>query len=332
LIEKLLERFKGAYSYEEGIATLIMATGRIDGSGSLITSFKNTHLTGVPILLTLKNKKFQIPYENEFPLSITIEYTNQNDETKEATCTIPVYADKDLDFRIVMPESDEFVKEITDITLDGTDVGDINDEFQIIGLVGNISRFEAVKSIMISDSLYALKQAQLQKYVETAWDGGLKDLAKDFGINLAEATEQSIIRIVTRLFSNFIVPSKSIIQSSANIIFEIIDEITTIIVEGDFDDPYKVIYNVIYNSLEFDPSFIDILLIFAERYRPVPAEAVINIVFENGILQDNSTITDSGEVEITQDPIHFGITTFFGSGTIFGDATVTVLSLPTDYP
>lgn len=331
MIEKLLERFKGAYSYEEGIATLVMATGKINGNGDLVTILKDSHISGVPILLTLKNRKFQTPFLLEKALSITIEYTNQNDETKEAECIIPIYADKDMDFQIIMPTDDEFVKEIIDITLDVTDIGDINDEFQIIGLVGNISRFESVKSIMLSDSLYALKQAQLQKYVETAWDGGLRDLAKDFGINISEDVPQQRFRILTRLFSNFIVPSKPIIEESANIIFGIIPEVDRIDVSGDFDNPYKVIYDIFFNELTFESEFVDPVLVFAERYRPVPAEAVIIIDFEQG-LEDSAVINDSGEVEITQDPVHFSSATFFGSGTIFGDATVTILSLPADYP
>ncbi len=332
MIEKIIERFKGAFSYEEGITIIVMARVKVNGAGNFEIELLEKDLTGIPILTTLKTKKFQVPFENENALEFTIQYINQNDESKEAICLIPIYADQNLDFKIDMPLENEFVKEITGFVKDGTNIGDIGDIFEIIGLKGNISKFEAVKSIILSDSLYALRIAGLQKYVETAWDGGLRDLAKDFGLNLSDSINQDIIRILTRLFSNFIIPSKSIIQDSANIIFEIIDEITTIIVNGDFENPYKVIYDVIYNTLEFDPLFVDILVVFAERYRPVPAEAFINIVFENGILQDFSTIIDSGEVEITQDPVHFGSATFFGSGTIFGDAIVSNLTLPTDYP
>jgi hypothetical protein len=331
MIEKLLARFKGALSYEEGITTLTMAKVKVNGAGNFNVELLETDLTGVPILVTLKNRKFITPFEDEKSLEFTIQYINQNDEAKEAICIIPIYADKDMDFKVEMPLENEFVKEITGFIQDVTNTGDINDEFEIIGLKGNISRFEAVKSIMLSDSLYALKQAQLQKYVETAWDGGLKDLAKDFGINLADSTSQITARIITRLFSNFIVPSRPIIEESANIIFGIIPQIDTIEVSGDFEDPYKVIYDVIYNSLIFAPEEIEVLLIFAERYRPVPAEAVIIIDFEQG-LEDDGTITDSGEVEITQDPVHFSSATFFGSGTIFGDATITNLNLPADYP
>lgn len=329
MIEKLIARFIGAYSYEEGLNTLSMAAGRIDGNNNLIVELKESSIDPIPIILTLKNTKFKKSYDNEKPLSITIDYINQDDVSKQAECTIPIYAEAFLDFRIIMPEINEFVKEITGITLDLTDIGDIGDNFEIIGLVGNISRILGVKALLLSDSFYALKIAALQKYVEIAWDGGLRTLAEDFGLNLPATQSQNEIRALARLFSSFIVPSKSALQENADIVTSLITEIDTILVSADFDNPYKVIYDVIWNSLVFDADSVKLLEIIVERYRPVPATTNINIEFEDTI-EDSGTISDEAVVEITQSPVLFSSALLFGF--TFGGDLVTDLPLPNTYP
>jgi len=510
MIERLLKRFNGAASYEEGIEVLYMADVKSKGPTETTMIFTqkdviNEDTRPLPILATLKTRKEQIPYADEYPLGFNVEYINQEDETHIGYCFIDIYAEKDLDFRVFMQEDDDFVKEITNITpredkttltlvnalntdefvaifgeligfiangkgwnsedgemingvvsIDGTfkytcdssgnsgssseldvipiedywdttldtveqmiikafrnnpfhylqyeklyrltgrvklttdyqyinvsfkgnnglfvktyttsssyyslisaidpnivelitvDVwydiaediadivkeedninfninklyytvgiydapdmehnwyidyisyhhynGDLGDEVEIIGLKGNISRVQAAKALVLSDVAYQIRVASLQRYVDIAYRSGLTNLSKDFGIYLSNSFTQDITRLFTRLFSTFVVPAKSIMQESMTIIYSTLDPLGYVVVYADYDNPYKMIVDVYRTLPEFTETDIEILLLFIDRYRPVPADVDVNIILYDK--QDDTDIVETGVLNV----------------------------------
>jgi len=333
MIERMAARFKGCISYENGIRTTRLASFITDGTTFTTTIFDIPH-EPCPILATLKNQKNNIPYEDEIPLHFEISYKNQDDITHTAYCEIPIYAEKDLDFRINMEEPNDFVKEILSIAprTGYTDYkGDLNDVVEIIALEGNIIKIQAAISIIFSEALYQIRAVSIQKFVETAYSGGLRRLAQDFGLNLGSTFTEIELRLFTRIFSTFVVPSKSFMQETMSTIFKVLDPTGYVEVIPEYSDSYYRMLVDIYTTItDFTENNIKILLLFAERYRPVPATNLITVIFP--VLFDIDLARDEGSVEITEAIITMSTVTFMSSTTYMGAGNIIEPDLPTTYP
>ena len=333
MIERMLIRFKGCDIYRNGVKYTRLVKIQTD-SLNFTTTILNQPNNACPILATLKTTKFKMPYEDEKPFHFEISYKNQNDETHTAYCVIPIYAKEGLDFRIVMQEENDFVKEIISISprTGYTEYkGDLNDIVEIIGLDGNIAKIQGAISIMLSDVLYNIRLVTLQRYVEIAFGGGLKRLAQDYGLSLGSTFTQVNLRLFTRLFSTFVVPSKSVMQESMSAIYQVLDPEGYIIVEPEYSDSYyKMFVNIYTSVIDFTTNDISIILLFTERYRPVPASIITKINFNNR--KETDFINDEGSVEITESLITMSTITFMSSSTIMGSGNVVEPNFPATYP
>lgn len=541
MFEDMLQRFKGCVSYENGIVYHRFCEIKSNGNDNAFSfTQKESVSSAVPILVTNLVDKLTIPYEDEQPIGFTIEYVNQDDETRYAKGYIPVYAAANQDFRIEMPATDEFVKEIVSVsqredsqsfsdisrvlspreffnqlnydisteqydwtnanitasvrtiesgalkvvnTISGTPSstpqiafylpdefdssvdsinefgreaekhaiymlrdhnkahkfkarfqidsgvnmamvfvfktpnfqysmifsnyasivtyyqnqkstcaelvsggvwlekewdfsdmleeantdsqvfrynylyslivyfnppngsythyidyltyiyprGNIGNKFEILGAAGNIARLMLVKSLMISEVAYWQRVAGMQRFVEMAFRGGLRLLAKDYGLYLSTSYSIAVLRLLARLFSAFVVPAKSVMQESMTTIYNVIDPTGYVEVSAEYSaSAYKMIVNVHDSDLEFEELDIEILLLFAERYRPVPADLDVNINFEEG-LEELVDVVEEGELETATGGALLGTAATLLPFTLCGVSTSST-ALPTDYP
>lgn len=219
---------------------------------------------------------------------------------------------------------------VGDNLIEGQGEGNLNDTVNIVGLDGNIARMQGALAVMISDVFYNIRTSGMQRYVETAFGYGLKLLAKDLGLNLGSTYTVVEFRLFTSLFSTFVVPAKSIMQASMTTIYNVLDPEGYVIVTGDYDNPYRMDVDVYKSFGGFSENALEILVLFVERYRPVPASAFVNVIFPFFI--ESGVATDEGSVEITESAITMGETTLMGPSTIMGAGNISEPDLPTDYP
>jgi len=331
MIEGMLRRFYGAVSYENGINIIKVADFSTNGSVFNV-NINTIPEDPCPIIATLKTTKEVVPYEDEVPLHFEISYKNQNDVTHTAYCVIPVYAQENLDFRIIMEEQTDYMKEILSISprTGYTEYkGDLNDKVEIWALCGNIAKLEAAICVVYSEALYNLRIAGIQNYIEMAYSGGLKKLSNDYGLNLGSTYSQSELRFLTRIFASFAVPAKTVMQESMTKIYGLIDPTGTIEVVPTYSDSaYRMDVNVYISKNEFTPEEVALLVLFTERYRPVPASAYINIIFPN---YSDEPLSDEGSVVITESTVRMSISTIMSATLLMGAGNIIEPSLPYDY-
>jgi len=538
LIKDLLRRFSGVTEYEKGIEEYILGRIVSNGAGNAFSFFPMDALAeGVPILVTNTKRKFTIPYESEEPFAFQIRYTNQDDEEKVAKSYIPVYACEGLDFRVVMPAVNEFVKEIVaieprvdefeftpDNVVSGDELGEITgedlsefgwttdyysntvlseednalkitvdvagasssfeyslfaslgefdqtkladlpdfgrqvkihapifidtidkfigfdvrfkiptsyqslhftyakggktyvklyspnatlvsswqssfgteaaelvtanvwtvksltiadmyeqddpttneigffiaahgvfqapddtydwhidyinvdnprgnefDECEVFGAKGNISRLMSAFALQFSDAVYQKCISGLQRYTQSAFKGGLRYLSRDYGIYLSVEYETEVLRILTKLFSAFIVPAQSVMQESMSAIYAALDPLGSVEVSAEYSDSfYKMVVDIFSGDLEFTEADIEVMLVFAERYRPVPAELEVNVNFQEGV-EEQISVGESAELEVTTGAPLMSPSTLMSPSLLMGAGTIATITLPADYP
>jgi hypothetical protein len=212
------------------------------------------------------------------------------------------------------------------------DSGNIGDEVDIFGMIGNIAKIEGAFSLGLSDVAYNLRIASLQKYTKAAFKNGLNRLMDHYKINISYNLPPNVARLYLQLFSSFIVPNQEVMQESMEAIIKVIDPNGSVIVSAEYSEYYyKMVVDFVVTLPSIDEEDLAVLVTFENRYRPIPSIVEINLIFDNDYI-DDIAVSESAIVDIGDLGLLFSPTLKFSTSSIFRGPSTDIRNLPTDYP
>jgi hypothetical protein len=212
--------------------------------------------------------------------------------------------------------------------------GNINDRLEIVGMLGNIAKLQSVFSLQMSEIQDELKIASQQNIPLRTYKSGIEDLFNDYQVPYNVRYSIDVQHALLQLFGQYAIPTDNQINESLTFIYSIIDPEGSVIAYGDFDNPYTLVVEINDSNLQFTIDSIDLIQIFVERYRPIPAKVVITIIFQNEEeLKEEIKLSEELTLVVISGgtPMSYGIPMGYGFPMSDGVGT-SEIDLPADYP
>jgi hypothetical protein len=212
--------------------------------------------------------------------------------------------------------------------------GNINDKVEIIGMLGNIAKMDSAFSIQLSEIQDEMKIAARQNFPLQTYKSGIEALFNDYQVPYNARYSVDVQHALLQLFGKYAIPTNNEINESLTFIYNIIDPEGSIIAYGDYDNPYTLVVEINDSDLQFTIDSIDLIQIFVERYRPIPAKVIIKVTFENEVeLQEEIKFGEELTLVVISGGTPMSYGTPMGYGTPMSDGIGTSeIDLPADYP